>query len=109
MNPPIFFRQMFENLGSSIPHIRTGKVKALAVGSEKRNPFLPDVPTVARVLPGFVSLTRFGVAEPGYAYGIEPNDFLRAVPPELPDLSDRSKRTMPCRCARVRAETPRVV
>jgi tripartite-type tricarboxylate transporter receptor subunit TctC len=32
--------------GISFPHIRTGKVKLLAVVSEKRSPFFPDVPTV---------------------------------------------------------------
>ena len=37
----------FVNINSIIQHIRTGKVRALAVASEKRNPLLPDVPTLA--------------------------------------------------------------
>ena len=57
-------QMMFENLASSLPHIRAGKVKALAVGGEKRSPFLPDVPAMSEVLPGFVSVTWFGVVAP---------------------------------------------
>ena len=38
---------MFCDPGISFPHIRTGKVKLLAVVSDKRSPFFPDVPTVA--------------------------------------------------------------
>jgi tripartite-type tricarboxylate transporter receptor subunit TctC len=36
----------FVNINSIIQHIRTGKVRALAVSSEKRNPLLPDLPTL---------------------------------------------------------------
>lgn len=57
-------QMMFENLASSLPHIRAGKVKALAVGSEKRSAFLPDAPAMSEVLPGFVSVTWFGVVAP---------------------------------------------
>jgi tripartite-type tricarboxylate transporter receptor subunit TctC len=46
--------------------IEAGKLRALAVGSESRNRFLPDVPAMAEVLPGFQALTWFGlVAPPG--------------------------------------------
>ena len=38
-----------DNLPSSIPHIKSGRLKALAVMSEKRIPDLPDVPTFAEV------------------------------------------------------------
>lgn len=37
----------FVNINSIIQHIKAGKVRALAVASEKRNPLLPDVPTLA--------------------------------------------------------------
>ena len=37
----------FVNINSIIQHIKTGKVRALGVASEKRNPLLPDVPTLA--------------------------------------------------------------
>jgi tripartite-type tricarboxylate transporter receptor subunit TctC len=39
---------MFDNLPSSMPHIRSGKLKALAVTSAARSSALPEVPTVAR-------------------------------------------------------------
>lgn len=56
----------FMELDSVFQHIRAGTVRALAVGSEKRNPFLPDIPTMSEVLPGFVSATWRGmVAPPG--------------------------------------------
>lgn len=56
---------MFDNLGVSLQHVKSGKLKALAVGSEKRVSSLPTVPTVAEGgLPGFVAVTWFGVMAP---------------------------------------------
>ena len=56
---------MFDNLGVSLQHVKSGKLKALAVGSEKRVAALPSVPTVAEAgLPGFVAVTWFGVMAP---------------------------------------------
>ena len=56
---------MFDNLGVSLQHVKSGKLKALAVGSEKRVSALPAVPTVAETgLPGFVAVTWFGVVAP---------------------------------------------
>jgi tripartite-type tricarboxylate transporter receptor subunit TctC len=55
---------MFAELGSVLPHIRAGKVRALAVTSEKRNASLPDVPTVSEALPGFVASPWNGVVAP---------------------------------------------
>src|SRR5204862_5493593 len=40
---------MFDNLPSSMPHIKAGKLKALAVTSATRTPALPDLPTVEEV------------------------------------------------------------
>lgn len=37
----------FDTMASVLPHIQSGKVKALAVAAAKRNPKLPDVPTLA--------------------------------------------------------------
>lgn len=55
----------FDNLASSLPHHRNGRLKILAVASPKRHPTLPEVPTVAEAaLPGFASVTWFGVAAP---------------------------------------------
>jgi tripartite-type tricarboxylate transporter receptor subunit TctC len=55
---------MFVEISAAVPHIRGGKVKALAVGSEKRNPSVPNVPTVAETLPGFVSMTSNNMVAP---------------------------------------------
>ncbi len=54
---------MFDVLGSSLQHIRGGKVVPLAVTSAKRSPELPNVPTLAEVgLPGFELTAWHGVA-----------------------------------------------
>lgn len=56
---------MFDNLGVSAQHVRSGKLKALAVSSSKRATSLPNVPTVIEAgLPGFISVAWFGVAAP---------------------------------------------
>src|SRR5689334_19492661 len=43
---------MFDNLGVSLALIQSGKLKLIAVGTEKRMATLPDVPTIAETLPG---------------------------------------------------------
>ena len=43
----------FDNLPSSIAHIKAGKLRALAVTTATRSPELPDVPTVADTVPGY--------------------------------------------------------
>ena len=55
---------MFDNLGVSLQHVRSGKLKLLAVGTEKRMASLPNVPTMGETLPGFVSIAWFGVVGP---------------------------------------------
>lgn len=55
---------MLVELSSVLQHISAGRLRALAVGSEKRNPFLPVVPAMSEVLPGFVALTWFGMVAP---------------------------------------------
>jgi len=48
-----------------IAHIRSGRLRALAVGSDKRVPLLPDVPTVAEAgLPGFDATVWWGLVAP---------------------------------------------
>lgn len=54
----------FFTLGNSLANIRGGKLRAIAVGSERRNPALPDVPTLAETLPGMTSATWFGMLAP---------------------------------------------
>jgi len=54
----------FFTLATSMPHIRTGKIRAIAVGSERRDPRVPDVPTLAETLPGMTSATWFAMLAP---------------------------------------------
>ena len=57
---------MFDNLPSSMPHIRSGKLKALAVTSNQRSSALPEVPTIeeAGQLKGFEASSWFGLLAP---------------------------------------------
>jgi len=55
---------MFDNLGVSLQLVRNGQLKILAVATDKRLASLPDVPTVAETLPGFVSSTWVGAFLP---------------------------------------------
>jgi len=55
---------MFDNMPSSIEHIRAGKLRALAVTTEKRSEALPDVPTVADTVPGYEASAWFGIGMP---------------------------------------------
>jgi len=54
----------FDNLPSSIGHIRAGKLRALAVTTARRSPELPDVPTVAETVPGYEAVAFFGFGVP---------------------------------------------
>ncbi|MBA3504909.1 MAG: tripartite tricarboxylate transporter substrate binding protein [Betaproteobacteria bacterium] len=56
---------MFDNLPSALPHIKAGKLKALAVTSATRAAALPDVPTIAESgLAGFDATSWFGLLAP---------------------------------------------
>jgi tripartite-type tricarboxylate transporter receptor subunit TctC len=54
-----------DNIPSSLPQIKAGKLRALAVTSEQRTPLLPDVPTLAQAgVPGVVAAAWHGVLAP---------------------------------------------
>jgi tripartite-type tricarboxylate transporter receptor subunit TctC len=55
----------FGNIISLLPHVKSGKVSALAVTTDKRSPVLPDVPTVGETIPGYVAGPWYGVLAPG--------------------------------------------
>jgi len=49
------------SLSASVPPYRAGKAKMLAVGSAKRLPQIPEVPTTAETVPGYEAVTWFGL------------------------------------------------
>ena len=55
---------LFDSFVTGMPHVKDGKLRALAVTSAKRSALAPDMPTVAEVLPGFESVTWFGLYGP---------------------------------------------
>jgi tripartite-type tricarboxylate transporter receptor subunit TctC len=55
---------MFDNLPSSIEHIRAGKIRPLAVTSAVRSETLPDIPTVADFVPGYEASAWNGIGAP---------------------------------------------
>lgn len=85
---------LFDSVVSGMPHVRDGKLRALAVTSPQRSALAPELPAVSELLPGFESVTWFGVYGP------------RGLPPEIvarlnqavnaalaePDLKDRFAR-----------------
>src|SRR5688572_5177381 len=59
------FQLMFPTLQSAVPHIKSGRLRLLALTSEKRSPAFPDVPTMAEAgVPGVVATAWFGIHAP---------------------------------------------
>jgi tripartite-type tricarboxylate transporter receptor subunit TctC len=56
---------MFDSVVSGMPHVKDGKLKALAISSKTRSPLAPELPTMHESgLPGFESVTWFGIYAP---------------------------------------------
>ena len=55
---------LFDPLFSSLPHIKSGGLKPIAILSAKRSPIAPEIPTVAETLPGFTVDSVFGAVVP---------------------------------------------
>ena len=56
---------LFTTTISAAPHVKSGKLKALALTSAKRSPSMPDVPTVAETLPGYQAEAFQGAVRSG--------------------------------------------
>ena len=83
---------MFSGFSSTLAHIKSGKLKALAQTGEKRSPALPEVPTIAESgFPKFEATAWYGVHAPAGTPKQIVNrlnaEFVRAL--KLPDVRDR--------------------
>jgi tripartite-type tricarboxylate transporter receptor subunit TctC len=56
---------MFNVISTALPHVKAGKVRALAITTARRSSLVPDLPTVAEAgLPGFEYVAHFGLQAP---------------------------------------------
>src|SRR5204863_7280277 len=55
---------VFGSLIQALPHIRSGRLKPLGVGSTKRSSLLPEVPAIAETVPGYDGSIWWGVLAP---------------------------------------------
>lgn len=55
---------MFPAVSSAVPHLKSGRLRAVAVTSEQRTPVVPGVPTMSETLPGFVAESWVGMLAP---------------------------------------------
>jgi tripartite-type tricarboxylate transporter receptor subunit TctC len=82
---------MFSDIGLALPHIRSGKLRVLAVASEKRSSVMPEIPAMSEVLPGFLSILWLGVVAPTGTPPLIANQFSSAIAEILkqPDVANR--------------------
>ena len=75
---------MFDNLPGSLPHVKSGALRALAVTGASRSPALPDVPTMAEAgVTGYVADVWFGVIAPKNL----PSEILNKLSQEITQIS----------------------
>lgn len=55
---------LFDSLPSGLPHVKEGRLRALGITSAKRSPLLPELPAVAESVPGYETVTWFGMYGP---------------------------------------------
>jgi tripartite-type tricarboxylate transporter receptor subunit TctC len=55
---------MFDNLASSLPYVRAGKLRPLGVTTMQRLSSLPEVPTIGEFVPGYEASAQFGIGAP---------------------------------------------
>jgi tripartite-type tricarboxylate transporter receptor subunit TctC len=55
---------MFAALGPVTPHVKQGKMRAVAVSTPKRTPLMPELPAVAETLPGYAAESTIGFFAP---------------------------------------------
>jgi tripartite-type tricarboxylate transporter receptor subunit TctC len=83
---------LFGTLIQALPHIRSGKLKPLGVGSARRSPLLPEVPTVSESgVPGYDGSVWWGVLAPSGVPGpvvIKLNNEINAILRD-PDMAKR--------------------
>lgn len=82
---------IFDTIGTSMPHIKAGKIRPLAISSPKRSPALPDVPSVGEHIPGFNLVPWFAIWAPAGT----PADVVQRLNTEInvilkmPDVGER--------------------
>ena len=54
----------FDSIPSSLPHVKSGRLRAIGVASSKRSPVLPEVPAINESLKGFEADSWFGIMVP---------------------------------------------
>lgn len=78
---------MFDSIASALPHIRAGKLRAIAVASNTRSSLLPNVPTVAESLPGYSAHSWLGIFVPAGT----PQSIIRRLQRDLAAAIDDAK------------------
>jgi tripartite-type tricarboxylate transporter receptor subunit TctC len=82
---------MFNNMLSAMPHVKSAKLRAVAVTSAKRSAAVPDLPTIAETIPGFEASGWYGT----FAPAATPKDVIAKLNAEInrqmkqPDVAQR--------------------